>query len=122
MKITKLKFGILSAAMICVFAMLIGCGCETFENHTNPIEGWQIDFKSQPSQTVQKDSQDYISKLPARERIGVGPEQWFTDGKGQHALLIVVALNGTDWGHVLIYDQNDKRVKVVKYIMGHYRS
>ena len=72
MKITKLKFGILSAAMICVFAMLIGCGCETFENHTNPIEGWQIDFKSQPSQTVQKDSQDYISKLPARERIGMG--------------------------------------------------
>jgi len=122
MKTTKLNFSILSAAIICVSAMLIGCGCETFENHTNPIEGWQIDFKSQPSQAVQKDSQDYISHLPAREKNGVGPEQWLTDGKGQHALLIAVAVNGTDCGHVLIYDQNDKRVKAVKYIMGHYRS
>lgn len=121
MKTGWIKFGILSLALILVSVTFVGLsGCEMFENHTNPIAGWQIDFKGQPSQAVQKDSQDYISKLPAKERNGVGPEQWFTDGKGQHALLIAVAVNGTDWGHVLIYDQHDKRIKVVIYIMGHY--
>jgi hypothetical protein len=91
-----------------------------FANHTNPVAGWQVDFKSEPSQAVQKDAQDYISKLPGMEKNWTGPQSWLTDGKGQHALVIPVAVNGTDWGHVLIYDKNDKRIKVIKYMMGHY--
>jgi hypothetical protein len=94
--------------------------CEFFKNHTNPVAGWQEDFKGEPSQVVQKDAQDYISKLPGMEKNWVGPQSWLTDGKAQHALVITVAVNGTDWGHVLIYDKNDRRVKVVKYVMGHY--
>jgi hypothetical protein len=31
-------------------------------------------------------------------------------------------LNGTAWNHVLIYDKDNKRVKVIKYVGYHYRS
>ena len=43
------------------------------------------------------------------------------DGTGQHAVTIAVDLGGTEWSHVLTYDKNDKRVRVIKYISGHYR-
>ena len=115
MSITRFTFCILLATSVFL------SGCELFSNHTNPILGWQVAFKSEPSPAVEKDAQDYISKLPAEERKYAGTGFWLTDGKGQHALTIPVALNGTEWTHVLIYDQNDKRIRVVKYISAHYR-
>jgi hypothetical protein len=121
MKISRFRFWLVLAVSICALAA-ITClsGCEMFANHTNPVAGWQIDFKHEPNQAVIKDATDYINKLPSNQRNRTGPQQWLTDGKGQHALVIPVALNGTDWGHVLIYDKNDKRIKVIKYVMGNY--
>jgi hypothetical protein len=123
-KITQFRFWSVFAASICALVVFAGLnslnGCERFANHTNPVAGWQVDFKGEPSKAVEKDYQDYLQKLPSSERPYAGVQSWLTDGTGQHAIVIAVALNGTDWGHVLIYDQNDKRIKVVKYIMGHY--
>ena len=92
-----------------------------FENHTNPIPGWQIEFKREPRQAIEKDAQDYINKLSAEERKYIAYQELFTDGKGQHAIKITIGLDGTNWRHVLIYDQADKRIKVIKYISGHSR-
>jgi len=93
-----------------------------FANHTNPIPGWQADFNSEPSKAVEKDYQDYIQKLPPNEKPYASATSWLKDGTGQHAVTIEVDLNGTFWNHVLIYDKDDKRIKVTKFISGHYRS
>jgi hypothetical protein len=99
-------------------------GCEMFANHTNPIAGWQKDFSPPgPSdKIIEKDYQDYIQKLPPEERKYVGGTNFFKDGTGQHAVEIEVDLNGTAWNHVLIYDKNNKRIKVIKYVAWHYMS
>ena len=43
-------------------------------------------------------------------------------GTGQHAVNILLLLHGTYWNHVLVYDKNDKRTEVIKYVGGYYRS
>ena len=47
---------------------------------------------------------------------------FFEDGTGQRAVQFQIGLKGTWWVYVLIYDQNDKRTRVVKYVRGHYMS
>ncbi len=42
------------------------------------------------------------------------------DRKGQHAIQIDIPLNGTYRHHVLIYDKDNKRTKVIVYELGHY--
>jgi hypothetical protein len=74
------------------------------------------------NKAISDDYHDYISKLSPEERKYVGPLQFFEDGAGQHAVEIEIALNGTWWFHVLIYDKNNQRVKVIKYSPGGYRS
>jgi hypothetical protein len=98
-----------------------------FENHTNPLEGgnWHFCFDQDPKllgQAIVADYQDYIQKLPPEERRHATYDNDFEDGSGQHAILITVGLNGTNWRHVLIYDKAGKRIKAVKYISGHSQS
>jgi hypothetical protein len=94
-----------------------------FANHANPIAGWHwaslVELDN--NKAISNDFQDYINKMPVKERKYIGYHQYFTDGAGQHAVTILVDLDGTGWTHVLIYDQNSKRVQVIKYISGHYR-
>ena len=79
-----------------------------------------MDFNTQPSQTVEKDYHEYLQTLPPNEKSVAGVQSWLKDGTGQHAIVIQVPLNGTSWRHVLIYDKDNKRIKTVKYITGHY--
>jgi hypothetical protein len=118
MNITRFAFYILLAASF------YWTGCEMFASHTNPIAGWQssslTNFGS--NKAISDDFQTYINRLPPKLRNGVGPMQFYQDGTGQHAVMVEIALNGTDWAHVLIYDKDNKRVKVYKYVAGHYQS
>jgi len=94
-----------------------------FARHSNPLVGWKPDFSPPPiDQAIEKDCHDYIQTLPPKERQFVGPIDFFEDTSGQHAVEITIGLNGTNWGHVLIYDKDGKRIKVIKYISGHSRS
>ena len=93
-----------------------------FASHTNPIPGWQIAFKEEPNQAIEKDYQGYIHTLSPEEQKFAGPIFYFRDGTGQHAIRITIGINGTSWQHVLIYDKDDKRIRVVKYTSGGYRS
>ena len=98
-------------------------GCEMFANHTNPIAGWKPDFSPPPIyQAIEKDYNDYIQTLPPKERQSIGPIVFFEDTSGQHAVEITIGLNGTNWEHVLIYDKDNKRIKIIKYISGHDAS
>ena len=118
MNIIRLPIWILLAAL------LGGCGgCQT--KTPDPLAGWKVLFSrdyEKFDKAITDDYQDYIQKLPPKERNGVGPISYFEDGTGQHAVRIEIAINGTDWAHVLIYDKNNKRIKVIKFVSGHYRS
>ncbi len=90
---------------------------------SDPLAGWQpADYIAQPNETIVRDYQDYIQKLPSEERKYAGLIQFFKDGTGQHAIKIIVPLKRTEWDHILIYDKDNNRIKVIKYASGNYRS
>ncbi len=47
---------------------------------------------------------------------------FYEDGTGQHAVKFIIPHNGIDWGYVLIYDKDNKRVKAVRYVDAYYAS
>lgn len=116
MNTTRFTFSILFAALIYM------AGCVT-KPAADPLAGWKIDLNDQPDDTIVKDYQDYIRNLPPKLRHNAqGPFWFFKDGSGQHAIKMEIALNGAYYEHLLIYDQNDKRIKVVVYSGGRYAS
>ena len=145
MKIARVKFHILAMASICVSVALI-TGCEMFASHTNPIPGWKsiravgckngkmtAEISPIPGyETISDDVQEFVNKLPVDhlpDYVGGGTRRWcywiqdmafYEDGTGQHAVSFQIPHDGTWWRYVLIYDQNNKRVKAVRYVQGHY--
>jgi hypothetical protein len=101
---------------------LCGFGCSSSKPAPDPLAGFRIYVNHDPDQTVTKDYQDYIQTLSPEERRRLGPIQFFEDGTGQHAIDIVIGINGRLWRHVLIYDKDDKRIKTIKYATGYYAS
>ncbi len=90
---------------------------------SDPLADWQpADYIAQPNETIVRDYQDYIQKLPSEERENAGLIRFFRDEAGQHAIKIIVPLKGTEWDHILIYDKDNKRIQVIKYASGNYRS
>ena len=118
MKIIQLILCSLLAMFLC------GFGCSSSKPTPDPLAGFHSSslVNLQNDKAISDDYQTYIKSLPPDVRNGVGPLQFFEDVTGQHAILIAIAQNGTDWAHVLIYDKNNKRIKVIKYVMGQYRS
>jgi|SRR6516162_9829643 hypothetical protein len=90
----------------------------------NPVAGWagcqSQDFGTL-DKAIQDDYRDYVSSLTSNELMWMGPRGLSEDGSGQHAITIHVAWWGTDWAHVLVYDKDNKRIRTVRYVAGHYR-
>jgi hypothetical protein len=104
-------------------AFIIGCAAP--KPASNPLVGWTYCFSGNPirsNETVKADYQGYIEQLSRAEKNNIGSIDLFGDETGQHAARIVVNLNGTRWAHILFYDQQNKRTKVIKYATGMYRS
>lgn len=114
---TKIKFLLLLTA----FALTAGC-VSWYVHHPDPLAGWQKAYRKEPNQIIKNDYQDYIEKLSPKERKNIGSIFYFEDGHGQHAMRIYILLDGTEWSHILIYDKQDKRIQVIKYVSGHYMS
>lgn len=113
-------FGLTFLVMLTAFVWAVGCA--GLGHHPDPLAGWKVDFHYPPNQTIVNDYQDYIQKLPPGEKKYLGPSEYFEDGTGQHAVRISVLLNGTEWAHILIYDKDNKRIRVIKYAAGRYMS
>ena len=107
-----------SCILLAAFVLVTGC----VTHRPDPLAGWKPDFSRQTSQVIVDDYQDYIHKLPPRQSGFVGSVEWFEDGTGQHAIDIGIGVNGRWWRHVLIYDKDNKRIKVIKYKTGWYQS
>lgn len=73
---------------------------------------------------IADDYLDYVQKLPPEEREYVKDYdvRFFEDGTGRHAVKISIPLNEVWWQHVIIYDQNNQRIKIIKRKGGSYRS
>jgi hypothetical protein len=87
------------------------------------LAGWHFEDRN-PNQTIEKDYQDYIQKLPSDQKGFVGTVHFFADGAGQHAIRIEVFEKNRNaaWQHVIIYDKEDIRIRVVRCGYHRYQS
>jgi|GEM_PF-238771 len=88
----------------------------------DPLVGWKLLGFESPNKAITDDYQDYIQKLPPKAGQFIGSIYMFEDGTGQHAVKVETGLNGGYWEHVLIYDKDNKRIKVIIYGGGRYAS
>ena len=105
-------------------AMVIsGCSCSAPKPMPDPLAGWQKAYKEEPNEAITKDYKNYIQTLSPEEKKYPGPIEYFKDQTGQHAVRIEVDIGGKDaWYHILFYDKENKRTKVIKYFYGRYQS
>lgn len=116
MKITQFTFYV----MMSVTLMSTSCG---IFRRPDPLAGWQMELDKEPDSVIVKDYQDYIEKLPYQEKKFVQGGIWFfKNATGQHAIRIEIPVNGTWREHVLIYDEDNKRIRTIKYAGGKYAS
>lgn len=109
--------------LLAVFISAI-VGCAT--SGRSPMDGW-LQIYGEEGQNVKvatkDDYQDYIQKLPAKERQFInGGVSFYKNTLGQHAVLISVPYYGVWRNHVLIYDKDNKRMKTITFNGGRYRS
>jgi hypothetical protein len=103
-----------------ILLAILFCAASCATRNYDPLAGWQLDFER--NQVIEIDINNYIKQLPSQERENAGVSEAHKDGTGQHAIVIDVPLNGRWRRHVLIYDKNNKRIKVIDYYHGGYRS
>jgi arylsulfatase A-like enzyme len=80
-------------------------------------KGWKA-TQDLPADTVVTDYNDYIEKLPGVERFGVADVKYYVDDTGRNAVAILVNVGDTQWTHLLVYDKQDKRTGVTKFVAG----
>ena len=121
MKLTTkhiINYSVLVVALTAV--VIFGCRCSTFKQ--DPLVGFHAAY-GKVDQSIVNDYQDYIKNLSPEEKRYMGSSQFFEDDTGQHAVRIEVDIDGKDcWYHVLVYDTQNKRVKLIKYFYGRYQS
>ena len=108
---------------------------ETFACHSSPIDGWkrvgEVDYtfpKGSPQNSLNPGYSaisDDVQKYVKKKKLPVADFIFFEDGTGRHAVSFRVdssgsLIGGTCWVYVAIYDKNNERVKVVRYVEGYY--
>ncbi len=110
--------------LMCAAALIWSVGCVTSKPTPDPLAGWTRCWSQDPKDfdKITADYRAYINSLPQELRVGVGPVEFLENKAGEHAIRIEIGVNGVDWAHILIYDINNNRIKVIKYVSGYYRS
>ena len=81
------------------------------------LKGWKA-TNDLPADTVVTDYNEYIEKLPKAERPGVSDVKYYVDGTGRNAVAVLVIVGDTQWTHLLVYDKQNKRTGVTKFVAG----
>jgi uncharacterized protein YceK len=93
-----------------------------FPPDPNPLKVWKHTPNVQPDPAIVADYESYIEQLPQDQRkvliVNDYMVRLFEDGNRAHAIEIRLYLKHTEWKHVLIYDESNKRVEVLKYADG----
>ena len=116
MNIARIIFSIL-------FIVFLAAGCSTPKPTPDPLAGWREIVRDidMPNKAVIDDYQSYILSLTQEEQKSYPTlPGFYADGTGQHAIRFNVNMNGASWAHVLIYDKDNKRIKVIKYFYAYY--
>ena len=114
-------FGVIFLVLVAV--LLLAAGCAT---HSDPLAGWKFMYLGQLDRPIVEDYEAFIQTLPPKERIQVDKYSVdrYEDGRGGHAVRFRIGkdgiVNGTWWYYVLIYSNENKRVKVMNYADGKY--
>jgi len=104
-----------------------GCSCSAPKSTPptpDPLAGFHVSslVNLDNNKTITDDYKAYIKTLSPEEQEFATLDYYYENEAGQHAVLITIGLNHTDWEHVLIYDKDNKRIKTIKYISGHSAS
>jgi hypothetical protein len=81
------------------------------------LKGWKA-TQDLPDDTVVTDYNAYIEKLPKAERPGVSDVKYYVDGTGRYAVAVLVNVDGNQWTHLVVYDKQNKRTGVTKFVSG----
>ena len=119
------RLGVQVAALLGLFLMALG-GCT---QHSDPLKNWQdLGWLSQAEvpEMIRQDARAYFRTLPDRLRTKAEKSDWavsyLEDGTSQHAVVLEDGHNGEYWRYALIYDRDNRRIKVLKYSTGSYMS
>ena len=109
---------------LCIFltAFVWVAGCATPKPAPDPLAGWKsLGFES-PNKAITDDYQNYIQQHNMKGYAG--PIQFFEDGTGQRAVQFEAFEHNKNasWQYALIYDKENKRIKVIKYGYSRYQS
>jgi len=120
------RFGLTFFVLVAALFWVAGCA-SLVPCNPDPLAGWKVlttGEARQLNQSIKDDSQKYIHTLPSDDQNGLTESSlwYYEDGTGQHAVRFETGKHGTSWAHVLIYDKDNKRTKVIKYMSGHYAS
>ncbi|MCE9531689.1 MAG: hypothetical protein K8T89_11290 [Planctomycetes bacterium] len=79
------------------------------------LKGWKA-TPNLPHDTVVANYNDYIDKLPKTERPGVADVKYYIDDAARNAVAVVINLGDKQWTHLLVYDKQNKRTGVTKFV------
>jgi hypothetical protein len=103
--------------LLMLFALV--SGCSSSKPKSDPLAGWHT--CDHVPQSVKADLQNYLDSLSQYQRDHIV----FTDLyelDGQYAVRLTLALNGSDWNYILVYDKTNKRIKITRFITNSYAS
>jgi hypothetical protein len=88
----------------------------------SPLLDWVSSSAKQPDPAILADCKSYIEQLPDEQKKAIGRNDrtvtFWENGKGGRAMLIRFFRWGTEWEHILFYDDSNRRLKVLKYVGG----
>jgi hypothetical protein len=110
--------------LVLMAIFVFGFGCKTSKPTPDPLAGFHRadEADMDKNKAITDDYKTYIHTLSSDEQKNAGPILFYEDGTGQYAVKLQIGINGTEWMHILVYDNDNKRIKTIKYSIGHYAS
>jgi len=110
--------------LVLTAAVIFGCRCSSLRQ--DPLAGFHVSSLGNldSNKTITDDYKDYIQKLPSEQKGYIGTMFFYENGTGQHAVSIEIFEGGKNasWKHVLLYDKDNNRIKVIRYDHIEYKS
>ena len=113
-KSTVERISIWIALGLCLMTVF---GCSNLKPEPDPLAGFYRADEANlaKNKAIVDDYEDYLQKLPPKQQ---GPTQilFYENQAGQHAVWMEIfeGNENASWQHVLIYDRDNKRIKVVR--------